>query len=190
MVTPSLAAYLVLVGLVAVERTHELVRSARNTRRLLARGGREVGRGHYRAMAAFHAAFLTACIAEVVGLQRPFPGPLGWVALAAVIVAQLLRYWAVLTLGERWTTRIVVVPGAALVTRGPYRFVRHPNYLAVVLELAALPLVHGGYLTAAVFSAGNALLLWIRIRAEEAALGPSYRREFSRLPRFIPGCLS
>jgi methyltransferase len=183
----SVEAYLALLGLVAAERGVELVVSARNARTARARGGVESGQGHYPVMAGFHALFLVACAAEVVFLHRPFPGLLGWVALLAVLLAQGLRYWAIATLGWRWNTRIVVIPGATPITRGPYRWVRHPNYVAVVTEMLALPLVHGAWLTAAVFSLGNAWLLAVRIRAEERALGPAWEAAFAGRPRFVPG---
>ena len=183
----SVQAYLGLVALVALERGVELVLSARNARLARARGGVETGQGHYPVMAVFHALFLVACALEVTSLHRPFPGAVGWVALAVVLGAQALRYWAIATLGWRWNTRIVVVPGAAPVTAGPYRWVRHPNYVAVIAEMLALPLVHGAWLTAAVFSLGNALLLRVRIRAEERALGVSWENAFTGRPRFVPG---
>jgi methyltransferase len=183
----SVPAYLALLVLVALERGVELVLSARNARAARARGGVESGRGHYPVMATFHAFFLVACAVEVLFLHRPFPGLLGWAALAAVVLAQPLRYWAIATLGWRWNTRIVVVPGEPPVTTGPYRWVRHPNYVAVVTEMAALPLVHEAWLTAVVFSLGNAWLLWVRIRAEERALGPAWESAFSGRPRFVPG---
>ncbi len=104
-----------------------------------------------------------------------------------VLGAQALRYWAIATLGWRWNTRIVVVPGTAPVTAGPYRWVRHPNYVAVIAEMIALPLVHGAWLTALVFSVGNALLLRVRIRAEEQALGEPWQHAFAGRPRFVPG---
>jgi methyltransferase len=183
----SVQAYLVLLGLIALERGVELVLSARNARIARARGGVESGQGHYPVMAGFHALFLGACAAEVIVLHRPFPGLLGWVALGAVVLVQGLRYWAIATLGWRWNTRIVVVPGEPPVTAGPYRWVRHPNYVAVVTEMVALPLVHGAWLTAAVFSLGNAWLLRVRIRAEERALGPAWEAAFAGRPRFVPG---
>ncbi|HVP62535.1 MAG TPA: isoprenylcysteine carboxylmethyltransferase family protein [Myxococcaceae bacterium] len=183
----SVQLYLGLLALVALERGVELGLSARNARIARARGGVETGRGHYPVMAAFHGVFLVACALEVVLLRRPFPGAIGWVALAAVLGAQALRYWAITTLGWRWNTRIVVVPGTAPVTGGPYRFLRHPNYLAVIAEMAALPLVHGAWLTALVFSLGNAGLLRVRIRAEEQALGEPWQHAFAGRPRFVPG---
>jgi methyltransferase len=182
----SLELYLAFVGLVALERVVELVVSGRNARRALAQGGVETGQGHYRAMVLLHASFLVACVLEPLALDRPFPEALGFSALAGEVVAQALRWWAIATLGERWCTRVIVLPGAAPVTGGPYRFVRHPNYVAVVLELACVPLVHGAWLTAIVFSLANALLLAVRIRAEESALGPGYARAFAGKPRFVP----
>ena len=183
----SLDLYLTFIGLLAVERLCELALSARNARRVLARGGTELGQRHFRVMTVLHTVFLASCVCEVVFLRRPFPGTLGWAALVVALLSQALRYWAVFTLGDRWNTRIIFVPGAVPVTTGPYRFIRHPNYLAVILELFAVPLIHGGYLTALLFSAANAVLLVVRIRAEEAALGQQYARAFSRRPRFIPG---
>ena len=183
----SVQLYLGLLLAVALERGVELVLSARNAGIARARGGVESGQGHYPVMAVFHGVFLLACAAEVVLLQRPFPGAVGWVALAVVLAAQALRYWAIATLGWRWNTRIVVIPGAAPITGGPYRFVRHPNYVAIIAEMVALPLVHGAWLTAFVFSLGNAWLLRIRIRAEERALGRPWEAAFAGRPRFVPG---
>jgi methyltransferase len=183
----SVRLYLALLVLVALERGMELVLSTRNARLALARGAVETGQGHYPVMSVFHGAFLVACALEVVLLQRPFPGAVGWISLAMVLAAQALRYWAVAALGWRWNTRIVVVPGAAPVTRGPYRFVRHPNYVAVIAEMLALPLVHGAWLTAIVFSLGNVWLLRVRIRAEEHALGEPWAHAFAGRPRFVPG---
>lgn len=188
MVIPlSAQAYLGLLGLLALERFGELALSARNARRAFARGGREVGQAHYRVMATLHTVFFFSCAAEVLLLRRPFSLPLGATALAVAVLAQGLRYWAIFTLGDRWNVRIIFVPDAAPVTRGPYRFVRHPNYLAVILELAFVPLVHGAYLTAIAFSVANAALLTVRIRAEEAALGAPYQAAFAERPRFLPG---
>jgi len=182
----SAAAFLGLLCALAAERGFELWLSARHARRLLARGGFEVGRGHYPPMAALHTAFLGACALEVLALDRPFPGALGWSCLGVAAGAQMLRYWCVATLGDRWSTRIIVVPGAPPVTSGPYRWLRHPNYLAVAVEMAAVPLIHGAWLTAIAFSAANAAVLFVRIRAEEQALGDPYAEAFSDRPRFVP----
>jgi len=182
----SLDAYYALIALVGIERLFELWLSRRNLRRAMARGGIETGQAHYRAMAAMHTAFLAACVGEAAFFDRGFPPILGWCALAGVIAAQALRYSAVNALGERWNTRIVVTPSAAPVTTGPYRFVRHPNYIAVALELVALPMVRRCWLTAIVFSAANLILMRIRIPAEEAALGPEYADAFAHHRRFVP----
>jgi len=138
-------------------------------------------------MVLFHTAFLVACAVEPLALHRPFPGLLGYATFGGALAAQLLRYWAISTLGERWNTRIIFVPGDTPVTAGPYRYIRHPNYVAVILEFLCLPLIHGGYLTALLFSLGNAALLFVRIRAEEQALGAEYQRAFASRPRFLPG---
>jgi methyltransferase len=178
--------YFAFLGLVGLERLVELLLSLRNARQARAAGALEAGRGHYPVMVVFHAMFLLSCAAEVWLLQRSFPGALGWTALGVAVVAQGLRYWAVASLGVRWNTRVLVWPGVPPVTSGPYRFLRHPNYLAVVLEMMAVPLVYGAWVTAAVFSLGNLLLLRVRIRAEERALGPSWAKAFAKRPRLFP----
>lgn len=162
--------YALLVGLVAFERVAELLTSRRNEAWSTARGGREYGAGHYPPMVVLHTALLVACLAEVVLLDRPFLPWFGWPMLAVVVAAQALRWWCIATLGPRWNTRVIVVPGLPAVTGGPYRWLRHPNYVAVVVEGIALPLVHTAWLTAAIFTALNAALLTVRIRCENAAL--------------------
>jgi methyltransferase len=162
--------YVLLVGLVALERLAELVVSRRNLAWSLARGGSEHGKGHYPVMVVLHTALLVGAVVEVAVADRPFLPALGWPMLALVIASQALRWWCIRTLGPRWNTRIVVVPGWPLVHRGPYRVLSHPNYVAVVLEGAALPLVHTAWVTALVFTVLNLPLLAVRIRAEEAAM--------------------
>ncbi|MGH8892000.1 MAG: isoprenylcysteine carboxyl methyltransferase family protein [Actinomycetes bacterium] len=166
----SVAFYAVLLGTVGLERLAELVVSSRNIRAARARGGVERGLGHYPVMVALHTGLLVGALAEVVLADRPFHDVLGWPMLALVLAAQGLRWWCIATLGPQWSTRVVVVPGAPLVTSGPYRWMRHPNYLAVVLEGLALPLVHTAWVTALVFTVANAVLLRVRVRCEEAAL--------------------
>jgi methyltransferase len=163
--------YLTLIGVVALERVAELVISRRNLDWSLRQGGREYGRSHYPVMVVLHTGLLVACVVEVAAGHRPFIAALGWTMLALVVCAQALRWWCIQTLGLRWNTRIVVVDGLPLVEGGPYRWLRHPNYVAVVVEGAALPLVHTAWITAITFSALNAALLTVRIRAENAALG-------------------
>jgi methyltransferase len=165
-------AYLLLLGAVALERLAELVVSARHARWAFARGGTEHGRGHFPAMVTLHSALLVGSAAETVLADRPFLPALGWPALAAAIGSQGLRWWCIRTLGPRWSTRVIIVPGLPLVTAGPYRCLRHPNYVAVVVEGLALPLVHTAWVTALVFTVLNAVLLGrFRIPAEERALG-------------------
>ena len=163
--------YYLLILAVAVERLAELVVSKRNARWALARGGREYGLGHYPVMVAIHSALLVGCVVEVWALDRPFIAWLGWPMLAIVVAAQALRWWCITTLGHRWNTRVIVLPDAPLVDGGPYRWIHHPNYVAVVAEGFALPLVHTAWLTALCFTAANAWLLTVRIRVENAALG-------------------
>jgi methyltransferase len=159
-----------LVLAVGAERLVELVVSERNRRWSLARGGVESGTGHYPLMVALHVGLLVAAVAEVQLLSRPFLGWLGWPMLVLVLAAQGLRWWCIATLGRQWCTRIVVVPGLSPVTTGPYRFLRHPNYVAVAVEGLALPLVHTAWVTALGFTAANALLMRTRVAAEERAL--------------------
>ncbi len=166
-----MTAYILFVLAVAVERVAELAVSRRNLLWAFARGGREYGRGHYPAMVALHLALLVGCVVEVAALDRPFLPALGWPMVAVVLATQALRWWCIGTLGRRWNTLIVVIPGLPPVNRGPYRFLPHPNYLAVAVEGVALPLVHTAWVTAVAFTALNALLLLrFRIPAEEAAL--------------------
>jgi methyltransferase len=180
--------YLALLALLGLERIGELILSRRNAAAALARGGIEVGQRHFQVMKALHTAFLFACAAEVVFLHRPFIPALGWPMLALAVLAQVLRYWAVLTLGRRWNVRVLVVPGDPAVVAGPYRYLRHPNYLAVVLEGFAVPLVHTAWMTALGFSLANAALLRVRIRCEEQALAAhcDYAHRLGDRPRLFP----
>ena len=184
----SVELYLAFLGLLAVERGVELAVSRRNAALAFARGGIEVGARHFVAMRMLHTAFLVACAAEVLLLRRPFVPALGFPMLLLAVAAQGLRWWAVLALGARWNVRIIVVPGDAAITTGPYRYLRHPNYLAVVVEGFAVPLVHTAWLTATLFSLVNAWLLAIRIRSEERALADhcDYARRLGGRRRFVP----
>lgn len=163
-----MAFYVVLIAAVAVERLAELVISKRNLGLARARGGREHGFGHYPFMVVLHTGLLVACLIEAA--HRSFIPALGWPMIAVVVLAQALRWWCIAVLGPRWNTRVIVVPGLPLVERGPYRWLRHPNYVAVVLEGIALPLVHSAWITAVVFTVVNAGLLRVRISSENAAL--------------------
>ncbi len=159
-----------LIALVGLERLAELRLSLANTAWAKARGGREYGQGHYPPMVVLHTALLGGALLEVVVLDRPFLPLLGWTMLVLVAASQALRWWCITTLGKQWNTRVVVVPDLPLVRRGPYAVISHPNYVAVVVEGAALPLVHSAWVTALVFTVLNAMLLRVRIRTENAAL--------------------
>jgi methyltransferase len=179
-------AYLILLALLAAERLFELFISRRNARWAFAHGAIEVGRSHYRVMVAMHTLFLASCAAESIVIAHSISPIVSAVALLSAFLAQFLRYGAVVTLGARWNTRIIVMPGAAPVTRGLYRWIRHPNYVAVVIEIAALPLIRGCWITAVVFTIANALMLAVRIPAEERALGANYSEAFGAVARFFP----
>ncbi|MDG9717240.1 isoprenylcysteine carboxyl methyltransferase family protein [Streptomyces sp. DH24] len=162
--------YTLLILAVAAERVAELLVARRNAAWTLARAGVEHGRSHYPVMVVLHTGLLACCLLEPVLAHRPFLPALGWPMLALVLLAQALRWWCITTLGPYWNTRVIVVPGARLVGAGPYRFLRHPNYAAVVVEIAALPLVHSAWLSATAFTMANAMLLAVRIRCENTAL--------------------
>jgi methyltransferase len=166
----SLVLFTLLIGGTAVERLVELRLSRKNAAWSRARGGVEAGAGHYPVMVVLHSAFLVGCLAEAWILQRPFSPALGLPMLTLAVLSQGLRWWCIHTLGPRWNTRVIVVPGLPRVERGPYRYLSHPNYLAVVLEGLALPLVHGAWFTALSFTVLNAALLRQRIRTEDHAL--------------------
>lgn len=161
------------VMMVAVQRLLELRYSRRNERRLRSLGAVERGAGHYPAMVALHALWLVSTLVE--GLLRGPENPVWYpVPLAAFLLVQPLRYWAILSLGENWNVRILVVPERKLVWSGPYRYFPHPNYVVVTVEVLTFPLIFGAWVTALVFSVLNAAFLYVRIRAEERAL-----KEFS-----------
>ncbi|CAN7631109.1 isoprenylcysteine carboxyl methyltransferase family protein [Mycolicibacterium frederiksbergense] len=163
--------YYLFIVLIGLERLVELAVSRRNANWSFARGGREFGQGHYPVMVAMHSALLLSCMAEVAFAHRPFIPALGWPMVAVVAASTVVRWWCVATLGKHWNPRLIIVPGAELVRSGPYRWIHHPNYTAVAVEVAALPLVHSAWLTAIVFTIANAAVLRVRITAENLALG-------------------
>jgi methyltransferase len=181
--------YFGLLAVLVTERLFELWLSRRNKRWALSRGGIEVGTRQYRVMVTFHTLFIIACAAEVTFRGPCFPPFLSVMACIGEAGAQAIRYWSVATLGERWNTRIIVIPNTPPVILGPYRYIRHPNYAAVVIEIACIPLIQGLLITAAVFSTANAILLAFRITLEERALGNLYQTAFCERPRFIPRIL-
>ena len=184
----SRVAFTVFVLVMAIQRLLEVQYSSSNTRRLVARGGREHAAWQVPLFKLLHGAWIASACAEVWLLDPPFRPWLAVVAAVVFFVGQVLRFVAITTLGSRWTIRIVTVPDAPPVTAGIYRYIRHPNYAGVALEIAALPLIHGAIYTAVVFSLANAWLLSARIRAEETALATDnhYLDHFGQRPRFVP----
>ena len=166
----SLTAFTVVVILVSVERLAEVVVSKRNSAWSFAHGGVEYGFSHYPVMVALHTAFLGGMLVEAYQRRPEVPAALAWSMLVVVLLTQALRWWCIATLGRQWNTRVIVVPGLAPVRGGPYALMRHPNYVAVVVEGVALPLVHACWITAVVFTVLNAVLLTVRVRVENAAL--------------------
>jgi methyltransferase len=157
------------LAVVVLQRLAEMAISARNARRMKARGARESGSGHFPLIVLVHVLYPLALAVEVLWLGAR-PGPLWPLWLAFWLAAQALRYSSIRALGEHWNVRILVLPGVPLVHRGPYRWLRHPNYLAVVVELIAGPMIFGAWRTALLISALDGIVLWVRIRAENWAL--------------------
>ncbi len=162
--------YYALLALTALERLAEVVVSTANARWSLARGGREVGREHFPAMVLLHSCFLVGCLAEPWLRGRTVLPAVAPLAVTVALACQGLRWWCIATLGRQWNTRVIVVPGLARVVDGPYRLLRHPNYIAVVAEGIALPAIGGAWITAVLFTVGNALLLRNRLATENRAL--------------------
>jgi len=162
--------FLGFVAALGLQRLFELRLSQRNERRIRQRGGREHTPETYRSIVTLHAAWFAAMLLEVFAGRRKFHPRLASLALSLFAAGQALRLTAIRTLGWRWSTRVMTVPGEAPVQHGIYRYMRHPNYLGVQLEILAVPLLHSAYLTSAVFGVANALLLRDRIRREEQAL--------------------
>jgi methyltransferase len=166
----SLTAFTVLVILVGLERLAELVVSKRNAAWSFERGGVESGFSHYPAMVVLHTGLLVGALVEAYVREPDVPSALAWSMLVVVVLTQALRWWCIRTLGRQWNTRVIVIPGMAPVRRGPYALMSHPNYVAVVVEGIALPLVHACWITAVVFTVLNGALLTVRVRVENAAL--------------------
>ena len=157
------------VALVAVQRLFELVIARRNERRARARGAVERGRGHYPLIVALHTLWLVSTLVEGI-LRGPDPPAFWPVPLALFLLVQPLRYWALFSLGGRWNTKVLIVPGEKPVRRGPYKYLDHPNYVVVVVEILTFPLIFGAWVTALVFTILNAAILSVRIREENRAL--------------------
>jgi methyltransferase len=186
MVTRILFA--VLLSCIGLQRLAELRLSQKNERIILSRGGREYAPGQLDWMKFLHIAWFAGMLVEVFWLQRPFIPALSLAALLLLVIGQLLRYAAIRTLGWRWSVRVLTLPGAAPIHKGIYRYIRHPNYLGVMLEIIALPLIHTAYVTAFCFALAFGVLIGFRIREEESALSKTsnYQAVFQGLPRFLP----
>ena len=184
----SVGAYLVLLAAVGLARLLELRLSRRHQRALEARGARRAREPGFALMVALHTGVLVACALEVLLLHRPFTRALGVTALVVFGLANALRWWVIATLGPHWNVQVVGSLELGVVTAGPYRWIRHPNYVAVFVELAALPLVHGAWLTALVGTALHALVLRRRLALEEPVLAAdrAYRDAMGDKPRFVP----
>lgn len=162
--------YYALLVVITFERLAELVVSQRHATELLRRGGVEYGQRHFPVMVALHAALLVGCWVEPIALGRTVIPALEYPMIALVVGANALRWWCIATLGPRWSARVIVLPGMPLVNAGPYRWFSHPNYVAVIVEGAALPLAGSAWVTACTFTALNAALLTVRLRCETRAL--------------------
>ena len=184
----SRGIYLAILAALVSERIFELWLSNRNARLAFARGGIELGRGQYRIIVAFHTLFIAACAFGAMRNAPAFPDTLSMAALAGEIAAQALRSWSVATLGQNWNTRVIVIPGMEPVTSGPYRWIRHPNYVGVVMEVFSLPLIHTAWVTALVGTALYMEVLRRRVRMEDSVLlaDPAYRLAMGDKPRFFP----
>ena len=185
----SILAFGALCAAVGLVRLIEMRISRGHQRALAARGASRRPERLFPAMVALHTAVIVGGPLEVLSLGRPWRPALGWAALAVVLAAQGLRWWVIRTLGAQWNVQIMAsTPSLGVVTAGPYRWIRHPNYVAVFVELAALPLVHGAWLTAALGALAHVGILAGRIRAEERVLmsDPAYRAAMGRKPRFVP----
>jgi methyltransferase len=184
----STAFFLCVCAVIGAGRLFEMTVSRRHQRALVAKGAAPLPEPVFGAMVALHTAVIGGAAIEVVALHRPFIPALGLPALVMLVLANALRVWVIRTLGVHWNVRVVRSMPLGVVTAGPYRFVRHPNYVAVFCELLALPLVHGAYLTAGLGAALHLLILHRRVTLEESVLmaDEGYRRAFAGKPRFLP----
>jgi methyltransferase len=162
--------YYTLLAVIIVERILELAVSQRHARANLAEGGIEYGQGHFPVMVALHVGLILGCIIEPIVTHASFIPALAYPMIVVVFTANALRWWCIATLGVRWSARVIVTPGKPLVHDGPYQWFAHPNYVAVVAEGAALPLVGSAWITALTFTVLNAWLLTVRLRCETRAL--------------------
>ncbi len=163
-------AFTLLILLVAVERIVELVISKRNLDWSFRQGGIEFGRGHYKYMVVLHVFLLASSVIEVWVVRPTIIPILNWIALSLALASQALRWWCIATLGKRWNTLVVIIPSFPAIKTGPYKWLKHPNYLAVVIEGFALPMVGSAWITATTFTFLNVFVLRARLKSENAAL--------------------
>jgi len=174
--------------IVGATRLLEVHISKKNTAWALKNGGREVAKGHFKFMVILHTAFIFSCGIEVLIAHRPFIPALGFIMLALSIGAQVVRFYTISILGKFWNVKVIFIPGQPVIQRGLYKYIRHPNYLAVIVEIIALPMIHTAWVTAITFSVLNAWMLTVRIRSEEQALSEHchYMDCFKYQGRFLP----
>jgi len=179
--------FVILVCLLIFQRISELFLAARNERWMKQQGGVEFGGKHYRLMVAMHSMFLVCFIAEKVIFNKE-SSPVFLPLLFLFLLAQILRIWAIRSLGRYWNTKIMVVPGASVIRKGPYRYIKHPNYLVVSIEIGIIPLLFSAYITFALFTLLNVFILSVRISNEEKALSrlTEYETVFQSSHRFVP----
>jgi methyltransferase len=185
----SVIAFLILLALVAALRLVELRISGRHRRELVARGAAKVDEPRFRWMVLLHTAVLIGAAVEVVFLKRPFLPALGRVMFVIFLAANVVRWWVIRTLGDHWNVQIMDSTRLGVITTGPFRFVRHPNYAAVFAEMLALPLIHAAWVTAIAGTLAHAAVLAQRLSMEERVLfaNPDYRAAMAGKPRFLPG---
>ncbi|MGG0644901.1 isoprenylcysteine carboxylmethyltransferase family protein [Sporosarcina gallistercoris] len=170
----------IVISLVILQRLTELVIAKNNEKRMKAQGAYEVGGRHYPAIVLLHTAFFVSFLLEVA-IRQPALSPIWIVLLTIFLLTQVLRVWCLASLGRYWNTKIIILPGADVVMKGPYKFIRHPNYLIVATEILVLPMIFGAYITAIIFTLLNAWMMSVRIPQEEQALkeATNYKEKFS-----------
>jgi methyltransferase len=183
--------FLFFVGFIIFQRITELIIAKRNEKWMVSQGAIEFGRGHYPAMVAIHTAFFLSFILEVAYFQKFLSAYWPWL-LAIFLFTQGMRVWALTSLGRFWNTKIIILPGAEVVKKGPYKIIKHPNYLIVAVELIVIPLMFNAFITMMAFTVLNIIILSIRIPAEEKALKEltEYEHRFNKQGRFVPNLLN
>lgn len=179
--------FIIFFCLLVLQRVAELAVAKRNERRLLSKGAFEAGQEHYKWMVAIHTGFFLSLLLEVTLISKE-PASWWWLPFSLFLLAQLARVWCISSLGPYWNTKIIILPGANVVAKGPYQYLRHPNYVIVTVEIIMIPLIFQAYITCILFSLLNAVILSVRIPAEERALesATDYEKHFEGKHRFLP----